>query len=152
MNLRRSTPTGIRSLPWLILLVHCHIASAQIAGERLNPGDLYQGYLDGEFQIRHASARSAARVYYLIYAAALDRYATTHKELLTSHPTLALLVDDRMREILLAFETYETKMGAGSPPIVDRKRELDALEAFIASGYTGELKPKLEAYLKELKK
>jgi hypothetical protein len=34
----------------------------------------------------------------------------------------------------------------------DRKRELDDLERFVASGYSGDLKAKLQSYIEELKK
>jgi hypothetical protein len=113
---------------------------------------MFPGYLEGDFQIRHASARPAARTYFLIRAAAYDRYANDNKDVLASHPPLARLVQDAKSRDLLTFDRYSDMISGGFPPIVDRKRELADLERFVASGYSADLKPKLLAYIEELKK
>jgi hypothetical protein len=113
---------------------------------------MFPGYLEGDFQIRRASARPAARTYFLIYAAALDRYAIENKDVLASHPPLARLVQDAKSRALLTFDRYSEMISGGFAPIVDRKSELADLERFVASGYSGDFKPRLKAYMEELKK
>ena len=117
------------------------------------PYNVLNDTLEGEFQIRHASARPAARAYFLIYAAALDYYATEeHKDVLSSHLTLLRLLQDAKSRALLTFDRYKDMVG-NFPPVVDRKQELHDLESFVESGRcSGNLKQKLLAYIEELKK
>ncbi len=133
-------------------LLASHFASGQILGTNLHQTNILAGYLEGELQVRHASDRPAARVYFLIYAAALDRYSTQHKDVLASDAALSRRVQDAKSRALLTFDRYSERVGGGFTPIVDRKRELADLERFVASGYSGELKHRLLAYILELKK
>jgi hypothetical protein len=142
----------MRYLLLLSFLLTCRLATAQAVSTNAHQTNLFAGYLEGDIQIRHASDRPAARAYFLLYAAALDRYATENKEVLASHPPLALLLRDAQGRALLTFDRYNVVISGGFAPIADRKRELADLERFIASGYCGELKPKLLAYIEELKK
>jgi hypothetical protein len=142
----------MRYLLVFMFVATCRLAAGQTTNINVVLTNMFPGYLEGDFEIRHASARPAARAYFLLYAAALDRYATENKEVLSSHPPLALLLRDAKAGALAKFDRYKVVISGGFAPIVDRKRELADLERFIASGYSGELKPKLLAYIEELKK
>jgi hypothetical protein len=107
-------------------------------------------YLPGEFQIRNAFARPAARAYYLLYAAALERYQTNHDDELTAQPTMARLVRDAKAHALRTYDHYKEMVG-NIPTVVDRKRELEELEYFEANGDYCDLMPKIKAYIKVLK-
>jgi len=139
----------MRYLIILFLLATNQVVTAQTG--IVSTSTMFPGYLEGDFAIRHASARPAPRTSYLIYAAALDRYAIENKDVLASHPPLALLVQDAKSRALGTFDHYSKIMG-GFAPIFDRKGEIAELERLIASGYSGDLKAKILDYVEELKK
>ena len=103
-----------------LLLATSSLATTQTMDTKLVLNNMFQGYLEGDFQIRHASARPAARTYFLLHAAALDEYAIKNKEVLLSHPTLAVLLEDAKSNALHTFDEYNNTIGRGFAPIVNR--------------------------------
>ena len=110
------------------------------------------GLLPGQFQIEFASARPAARAYFLLYAAALDQFASEKAALLTKEPVLGRMVRQQYTETLAIFTNYASRMSGHYFPIVSAAGEAQDLRIFLKSGYTGQLKGQIDDYLAELDK
>ena len=139
----------MRYLVLLSLFFYCHaaIGEGQTTSSSRNKLD-EPGYLAGEREVVDSTI-GPARAYYLLYAAALDHYRTTHRDLLASHPSLARLVRKESELNFVAWQNYPHR---NSAPIRDRKRELTALEKFIEQGYFGRFRSYVLDYIEELKK
>lgn len=115
------------------------------------------GFLPGQDEIELASARPAARAYFLLYAAALDQYVTDHASIFASEPVLARMVQTKFRDTHSAFSDYKTQFFPSVPPIVDPNREAMDLRIFLkrgynGSGYKGRLLNEIQTYLIDLDK
>jgi len=109
-------------------------------------------YLPGQIQVEFSLGRPAAKAYYLLYAAALDRFTTDKAELLAKEPILAGIVQSRFMDNLGAFDCYSTNFFPGVAPVVNAAKEADELRQFLSAGYRGKLREKMEAYVTELRK
>lgn len=105
--------------------------------------------LPGSDEINHASARPAARVFYLLYAAALDQFAQENARRLGTNATLAALVEYEFAHASETFRTYNTVFESFSES-VDPLQERKSLQDFLTEGYRGRLQADAEAYLAEL--
>jgi hypothetical protein len=137
-------------MKWRLLLILCFLPVLSLTHAHADLSD-HAGILDGQLQIESASARPAARAYYLLYAAALDQFAADKAALLSSEPVLHRMVRREGERMLGYFQSYATIYTRFSP-IVHATREAAALEAFIAKGYRGKLLKDLESYILELRK
>ena len=113
-------------------------------------------YLPGKSAIDHASARPAVKAEYLIYAAALDQYATVKAALLKDEPVLWRYIERPRRMVAHQARNYETAFSTFAQSRLP-KEEADALDEFLAKGYDGKtryegaLRKDLETYAAELR-
>ncbi|HVV73504.1 MAG TPA: hypothetical protein VHI52_18670, partial [Verrucomicrobiae bacterium] len=107
------------------------------------------GLLDGQMQIEGASARPPTKSAYLVYAAALDRYATDKAQLLKGEPVLQRLLYEQFRYAYSYYAHYSFVF-QHEKPVVNAKAEALELNAILTGGYKGMLADEIKSYASQL--
>ena len=118
---------------------------------QLNDGrsDLQGGWLDGQGAVYLASGRAPSKTAYLIYAAALDRYAMAKAELLKGEPVLQRYLNNEFKNAYNSYKNYSFEFH-DTEPVRDAKSEAHELEAILAGGYKGMLADEIKSYAVQL--
>jgi len=95
-------------------------------------------FLPGESEIMLASARPAARAYYLLYAAAVGKALANSCEGSLRYNALKETYDD----VINIYQEYK-KIYPIFSEVINYEYERRVLKSFLASGYTGELKAEI---------